>query len=117
MITGMMQRVITVSSLSLYDLRLNSLKINLCLTPCTFYWPHVFPFNSQRPSNICHLKMKDLLLILGYQFGELLGGRYEIMATHGKGVFSTVVRAKDTKAELAEPEEVAIKIIRNNETM
>jgi serine/threonine-protein kinase PRP4 len=39
------------------------------------------------------------------------------MATHGKGVFSTVVRAKDTKAELGEPEEVAIKIIRNNETM
>ncbi|CAN8312140.1 unnamed protein product [Cochlearia groenlandica] len=52
-----------------------------------------------------------------YQFGELLDDRYEIMATHGKGVFSTVVRAKDTKAELAEPEEVAIKIIRSNETM
>jgi serine/threonine-protein kinase PRP4 len=52
-----------------------------------------------------------------YQLGELLDDRYEIMATHGKGVFSTVVRAKDTKAELGEPEEVAIKIIRNNETM
>ncbi|CAL9246498.1 unnamed protein product [Arabidopsis halleri] len=52
-----------------------------------------------------------------YQFGEILDDRYEIMATHGKGVFSTVVRAKDTKPELAEPEEVAIKIIRNNETM
>ncbi|KFK43597.1 hypothetical protein AALP_AA1G147000 [Arabis alpina] len=52
-----------------------------------------------------------------YQFGELLDGRYEILATHGKGVFSTVVRAKDTKAELDEPEEVAIKIIRSNETM
>ncbi|VVA91202.1 unnamed protein product [Arabis nemorensis] len=52
-----------------------------------------------------------------YQFGELLDGRYEILGTHGKGVFSTVVRAKDTKAELAEPEEVAIKIIRSNETM
>ncbi|KAL1223917.1 Serine/threonine-protein kinase AFC3 [Cardamine amara subsp. amara] len=52
-----------------------------------------------------------------YQFGELLDDRYEVMATHGKGVFSTVVRAKDTKAKLAEPEEVAIKIIRNNETM
>ncbi|KAG7565563.1 Protein kinase domain [Arabidopsis suecica] len=52
-----------------------------------------------------------------YQFGELLDDRYEIMATHGKGVFSTVVRAKDTKPEVDEPEEVAIKIIRNNETM
>ncbi|XP_010431332.1 PREDICTED: serine/threonine-protein kinase prp4-like [Camelina sativa] len=52
-----------------------------------------------------------------YQLGELLDNRYEIMATHGKGVFSTVVRAKDTKAEESEPEEVAIKIIRNNETM
>ncbi|XP_010556408.1 PREDICTED: serine/threonine-protein kinase prpf4B-like [Tarenaya hassleriana] len=52
-----------------------------------------------------------------YQFGELLDGRYEVMATHGKGVFSTVVRAKDLKAGPGEPEEVAIKIIRNNETM
>ncbi|KAL1206224.1 putative dual specificity protein kinase YAK1 [Cardamine amara subsp. amara] len=52
-----------------------------------------------------------------YQFGELLDGRYEVIATHGKGVFSTVVRAKDLKAGPAEPEEVAIKIIRNNETM
>ncbi|CAN8266507.1 unnamed protein product [Cochlearia groenlandica] len=52
-----------------------------------------------------------------YQFGELIDGRYEVIATHGKGVFSTVVRAKDLKAGSAEPEEVAIKIIRNNETM
>ncbi|XP_010504135.1 PREDICTED: serine/threonine-protein kinase prp4-like [Camelina sativa] len=52
-----------------------------------------------------------------YQLGELLDNRYEIMATHGKGVFSTVVRAKDTKAEESEREKVAIKIIRNNETM
>ncbi|CAH8383423.1 unnamed protein product [Eruca vesicaria subsp. sativa] len=52
-----------------------------------------------------------------YQFGEVLDGRYEVIATHGKGVFSTVVRAKDLKAGPAEPEEVAIKIIRNNETM
>lgn len=53
----------------------------------------------------------------GYRFGELLDGRYEIVAAHGKGVFSTVVRAKDLKAGIGEPEEVAIKIIRNNETM
>ncbi|XP_065880455.1 uncharacterized protein [Euphorbia lathyris] len=53
----------------------------------------------------------------GYRFGETLDGRYEIVAAHGKGVFSTVVRAKDLKACADEPEEVAIKIIRNNETM
>ncbi|KAL9148975.1 hypothetical protein ABFS82_12G079200 [Erythranthe guttata] len=53
----------------------------------------------------------------GYRFGEVLDGRYEIIAAHGKGVFSTVVRAKDLKARPGDPEEVAIKIIRNNETM
>lgn len=52
-----------------------------------------------------------------YRFGELLDGRYEITAAHGKGVFSTVVRAKDLKAGKDDPEEVAIKIIRNNDTM
>ncbi|CAN0870611.1 Serine/threonine-protein kinase PRP4 homolog [Linum grandiflorum] len=52
-----------------------------------------------------------------YRFGEILDGRYEIIAAHGRGVFSTVVRAKDLKAGTDEPEEVAIKIIRNNETM
>ncbi|KAG8366596.1 hypothetical protein BUALT_Bualt17G0096300 [Buddleja alternifolia] len=53
----------------------------------------------------------------GYRFGEVLDSRYEIIAAHGKGVFSTVVRAKDLKAKTGDPEEVAIKIIRNNETM
>ncbi|XP_047965541.1 serine/threonine-protein kinase prp4 [Salvia hispanica] len=53
----------------------------------------------------------------GYRFGEVLDGRYEIIAAHGKGVFSTVVRAKDLKAKSDDAEEVAIKIIRNNETM
>lgn len=53
----------------------------------------------------------------GYRFGELLDGRYEVTAAHGKGVFSTVVRAKDLKVVATFPEEVAIKIIRNNETM
>ncbi|XP_004297124.1 PREDICTED: serine/threonine-protein kinase prpf4B [Fragaria vesca subsp. vesca] len=52
-----------------------------------------------------------------YRFGELLDGRYEITAAHGKGVFSTVVRAKNLKADNGEPEEVAIKIIRSNDTM
>lgn len=57
------------------------------------------------------------LFYTGYRFGEMLDGRYEVAAAHGKGVFSTVVRAKDQKASNGEPEEVAIKIIRNNETM
>ncbi|KAG9136888.1 hypothetical protein Leryth_020614 [Lithospermum erythrorhizon] len=52
-----------------------------------------------------------------YRFGELLDGRYEIIAAHGKGVFSTVVRAKDLKAKPGDPEEIAIKMIRSNETM
>ncbi|XP_010916159.1 uncharacterized protein [Elaeis guineensis] len=52
-----------------------------------------------------------------YRFGEVLDGRYEVIAAHGKGVFSTVVRVKDLKAGKGDPEEVAIKIIRNNDTM
>ncbi|KAI3971052.1 hypothetical protein MKX01_024699 [Papaver californicum] len=52
-----------------------------------------------------------------YRFGEILDSRYEVIAAHGKGVFSTVVRAKDLKAGKGDPEEVAIKIIRNNDTM
>ncbi|GAB2280090.1 hypothetical protein Dimus_014727 [Dionaea muscipula] len=52
-----------------------------------------------------------------YRIGEVLDGRYEVMAAHGKGVFSSVIRAKDLRAGSGDPEEVAVKIIRNNETM
>ncbi|XP_020587471.1 serine/threonine-protein kinase prpf4B isoform X2 [Phalaenopsis equestris] len=52
-----------------------------------------------------------------YRLGEVLDGRYEVIAAHGKGVFSTVVRAKDLKCGKSDPEEVAIKIIRSNDTM
>ncbi|KAF8701782.1 hypothetical protein HU200_033100 [Digitaria exilis] len=52
-----------------------------------------------------------------YRLGELLGGRYQITAGQGKGVFSKVVRAKDLKAGKDDPEKVAIKIIRSNDTM
>ena len=58
-----------------------------------------------------------LFWYLDHRFGEVFDGRYEIVAAHGKGVFSTVVRARDLNAGIDEPEEVAIKIIRNNETM
>lgn len=45
--------------------------------------------------------------------GELLDGRYHVQANLGRGVFSGVVRAVDNNTGQL----VAIKIIRNNETM
>ena len=45
--------------------------------------------------------------------GELLDGRYHVQSNLGKGMFSGVVRATDQKNTGL----VAIKIIRNNETM
>jgi len=45
--------------------------------------------------------------------GELLDGRYHVQANLGKGMFSSVVRATDNKTDRL----VAIKVIRNNETM
>ncbi|KAI8879395.1 kinase-like protein [Backusella circina FSU 941] len=47
------------------------------------------------------------------RIGEILDGRYKVMANLGRGVFSSVVKAKDQETN----EEVAIKLIRNNETM
>eukprot|EP00123_Amoebidium_parasiticum_P016851 comp23609_c2_seq1/m.40149 comp23609_c2_seq1/g.40149 ORF comp23609_c2_seq1/g.40149 comp23609_c2_seq1/m.40149 type:complete len:781 (-) comp23609_c2_seq1:156-2498(-) len=46
--------------------------------------------------------------------GEMLGDRYKVFGSSGQGVFSSVVRAHDTKDK---DREVAIKIIRNNEHM
>src|SRR4051794_12705941 len=45
--------------------------------------------------------------------GEVLDKRYHVYANLGRGVFSSVVKARDTDGG----EDVAIKIIRNNETM
>lgn len=45
--------------------------------------------------------------------GELLDGRYHVQSNLGKGMFSGVVRATDQKTTRV----VAIKLIRNNETM
>lgn len=58
-----------------------------------------------------------LCVFAGYRFGEILDGRYEVTAAHGRGVFSTVVRAKSLRNGNGEPEEVDIKIIRSNDTM
>ena len=63
------------------------------------------------------LKQEMILILLRIlQVGEVMDGRYEVFATHGKGVFSTVLRARDLKSE-GGVGEVAIKIIRANETM
>lgn len=45
--------------------------------------------------------------------GELINGRYHVQQNLGRGMFSSVVRATDSKTEKL----VAIKIIRNNDTM
>lgn len=42
-----------------------------------------------------------------------MDGRYRVLTNLGRGVYSSVVRAKDEKTN----EEVAIKLIRSNETM
>ncbi|EED19579.1 serine/threonine protein kinase (Prp4), putative [Talaromyces stipitatus ATCC 10500] len=47
------------------------------------------------------------------RLGELINGRYHIHQNLGKGMFSSVVRATDSKSG----KYVAIKIIRNNDTM
>lgn len=56
-----------------------------------------------------------------YQFrvNDALGddGRYVVTAYQGSGVFSTVLRATDTKATSDEQRDVAIKVIRSNDTM
>jgi serine/threonine protein kinase len=48
-----------------------------------------------------------------YRLGELLGKRYAVIGYHGKGVFSNVLKCRDTHTN----EEVAIKLLRNNEHM
>jgi serine/threonine-protein kinase PRP4 len=48
------------------------------------------------------------------QIGETLDGRYTVFGYTGQGVFSNVVRARDT---IRSNQEVAIKIIRSNDVM
>lgn len=52
--------------------------------------------------------------MVGIRIGEQLDRRYMIYGYTGHGVFSNVVRGRDS---LKSNQEVAIKIIRNNELM
>jgi hypothetical protein len=49
-----------------------------------------------------------------FRIGEIINKRYTVHASHGKGVFSTVLIAKDAQNDNID---VAIKVIRNNDTM
>lgn len=55
-----------------------------------------------------------ILLLLGVNIGETLDKRYDVYGYTGQGVFSNVIRARDTARA---GQEVAVKIIRNNELM
>jgi serine/threonine-protein kinase PRP4 len=52
-----------------------------------------------------------------FQVGEVIGSRYEVSKAHGRGVFSSVLRARDLGSTVTPPPEVAIKVIRANDTM
>lgn len=54
------------------------------------------------------------VLLLGVNIGETLDKRYDVYGYTGQGVFSNVIRARDTARA---GQEVAVKIIRNNELM
>ena len=58
--------------------------------------------------------MDRLLLCAGVRIGEMLDKRYTVFGFTGQGVFSTVVRVRDSARA---NQEAAIKIIRNNEMM
>lgn len=50
----------------------------------------------------------------GIRLGEILDSRYSVFNLTGKGVFSNVVKARDS---VNNNQEVAIKVIRNNDMM
>ena len=53
-------------------------------------------------------------VVSGVRTGEVLDKRYTVFGFSGEGVFSNVVRARDSARD---NKEIAIKIIRNNEMM
>ena len=57
-----------------------------------------------------------------FQVGEIIGSKYEVLKTHGRGVFSSVLRARDVSGikqniEKDDLPQVAVKVIRANDTM
>jgi hypothetical protein len=54
------------------------------------------------------------VFILGVRIGEVLDKRYTVYGFTGQGVFSSVVRVRDSARTT---QDAAIKIIRNNEMM
>lgn len=62
--------------------------------------PHLFP--------LCATCM------LGVNIGETLDKRYDVYGYTGQGMFSNVIRGRDTARA---GQDVAVKIIRNNELM
>ena len=49
--------------------------------------------------------------------GEVLESRYKVLGTAGRGVFSCVLICEDTGADAVPGKRVAIKILKNNDTM
>jgi serine/threonine-protein kinase PRP4 len=52
--------------------------------------------------------------MLGVNIGETLDKRYDVYGYTGQGMFSNVIRGRDTARA---GQDVAVKIIRNNELM
>ncbi|MCO5613190.1 hypothetical protein L7F22_067466 [Adiantum nelumboides] len=52
-----------------------------------------------------------------HRIGEVLDSRYEVVALHGRGVFSSVIRARPLRTSTNNAVDVAIKMIRNNDVM
>lgn len=94
-----MLRVTTVSAAFLETL------INVCLMSWQYLlikWKNSLP------------AIYKFLDVLGVNIGETLDKRYDVYGYTGQGVFSNVIRARDTARA---GQEVAVKIIRNNELM
>ncbi len=61
---------------------------------------------------VCVRLVVELKMVF-LQVGEIMDDRYEVFDTLGKGVFSTVLRARDTahKDGLGKHPEVAVKVL------
>lgn len=64
-----------------------------------------------------YLLVRGTNTYLVYRSGEVLDSRYQVYGNVGRGVFSTVLRAKDISAGNNSSQDVAIKVIRNNDVM